>query len=73
MTGGHLSNRLLIKKAPSYYSAAQVSLYLQRIGFPDPVSEQDVIDGKFVPSLQALEQIVSRHLLHVPFENTAMH
>lgn len=73
MTGGHLLNRLWIKKVHSYYSASQVALYLERIGFPSQVSEQDIINGNFKPSLPVLEQIVRGHLLHVPWENTAMH
>ncbi|KAH6901568.1 arylamine N-acetyltransferase 1 [Coprinopsis sp. MPI-PUGE-AT-0042] len=73
MTGGYLLNRLWIKKVSSCYSASQVALYLERIGFPSRVSEQDIIDGNFKPSFQALERIMRGHLLHVPWENTAMH
>jgi hypothetical protein len=74
-TGGYLLNRLKIKTVPSYYSPAQVALYLERIGFSSscPVSEDEIVNGKFKPSLEALEQIVRGHLLHVPWENTAMH
>ncbi|KAM6500005.1 hypothetical protein JOM56_005513 [Amanita muscaria] len=72
---GTLRNGLDVKSKTSHYSARQLSLYLDRIGYtPKEHSDENLIaDGLFPANLENLGRLIPLHLLAFPFENTAMH
>lgn len=73
MTGGYLQDHLWIRPIPSRYTPEQVALYLTTVGWKNLPSEDELSAGRLERSVETLEQIMLRHLLTFPWENTGMH
>ncbi|TEB30744.1 cysteine proteinase [Coprinellus micaceus] len=75
MPGGYLRDNLWIRSMPSDYSPAQITAYLERIGWDTQAtpSEQGIQTARFPRSVETLGRVVLGHLKAFPWDNTGMH
>ncbi|KAJ3531948.1 hypothetical protein NMY22_g7948 [Coprinellus aureogranulatus] len=73
MPVGYLRDNLWIREVPSEYTTAQIRAYLEKVGCESHLTEEDIQAKRFPRSPETLAQVVLRHLLTFPWDNTAMH